>query len=260
MDSRPRATKFRNKSVFERMAGGGERRAFYQSRDEDEGSYRRGFYRGGYQPMTRFSGRRGRSFDFQSRPYSPSSRRVTLSSSDGPPSGDSTRRSFDGDSNRNKSWHHDRFEGQATTPGSTVFIRGLSKDVSEVKLKQLFQNAGCEVCMLKIERAPLTTAVVGFTRRDAATKAVDKVHNTHFMGETIRVMIWERDEEAMRRAVIQRQQQEREEEEQIRQELEAMQTSDIEGKLRWAKDNSSSNHQITLASQTPKRSVFERVS
>eukprot|EP01054_Gregarina_sp_Poly1_P001934 Gregarina_sp_Poly_1__1933@NODE_1505_length_3978_cov_198_357965_g997_i0_p2_GENE_NODE_1505_length_3978_cov_198_357965_g997_i0NODE_1505_length_3978_cov_198_357965_g997_i0_p2_ORF_typecomplete_len256_score32_33RRM_1/PF00076_22/2_1e07RRM_1/PF00076_22/8_5e03RRM_1/PF00076_22/3_1e03RRM_3/PF08777_11/2_7e06Limkainb1/PF11608_8/0_00063Limkainb1/PF11608_8/9_3e02RRM_5/PF13893_6/0_0035RRM_occluded/PF16842_5/0_0034DNA_pol3_a_NII/PF11490_8/0_003Btz/PF09405_10/0_14Btz/PF09405_10/8_5e02_NODE_1505_length_3978_cov_19 len=244
--------KFRNKSIFERIAGSGLRRGIDHDDVED---FRRGS-RMAYQPARPFGGyrRNGRQ---DSNPYSYSQRRITMAS---PAESGPYRRRVEGPpaASRSRSWNHDRFEGNVSAPASTVFIRGLTKEVSDAKLRALFQDAGCEVCMLKIERAPLTTAVVGFTRRDSAAKAVEKIHNTHFMGETIRVMIWERDEESLHKAVQMRQQQEREEEEQIRRELEAMQNSDLEGKLRWAKE--SSKRQITLASQTPKRSVFERVS
>eukprot|EP01056_Protomagalhaensia_sp_Gyna25_P005981 Protomagalhaensia_sp_Gyna_25__5980@NODE_929_length_2402_cov_13_122725_g735_i0_p2_GENE_NODE_929_length_2402_cov_13_122725_g735_i0NODE_929_length_2402_cov_13_122725_g735_i0_p2_ORF_typecomplete_len270_score31_10RRM_1/PF00076_22/6e08RRM_1/PF00076_22/9_7e03RRM_3/PF08777_11/1_7e06Limkainb1/PF11608_8/0_0007RRM_5/PF13893_6/0_0021DNA_pol3_a_NII/PF11490_8/0_011DUF2606/PF10794_9/0_039RRM_occluded/PF16842_5/0_052Btz/PF09405_10/0_26Btz/PF09405_10/2_7e02_NODE_929_length_2402_cov_13_122725_g735_i089811 len=240
------------------MAGGGDiagvRHGDGSLEEPRRGGPSSSYSTGSYRPTRFVSGGGGRRPGRPSeRYYSPASRRVAVG--DGP----YRQRSVDAVTRSTKSWRHDRFEGNVSVPASTVFIRGLTKDVSDNKLRALFQDVGCEVCMLKIERAPLTTAVVGFTRRDAAAKAVEKVHNTHFMGEPIRVMIWERDEEALRRAVQQRQQQEREEDEQIRQELEAMQNSDIEGKLKWAK-NQGSKHQVTLASQTPKRSVFERVS
>lgn len=149
-------------------------------------------------------------------------------------------------------WKHDRFDEDGNSVASSLFIRGLTKDVVDGRLAAVFENIGCHVTMLKIERAPLTTAVVGFARRDSAAKAFDALHNTMFMGNRIRLMIWQRDEEsAARKALEARREQDRIENEEIRKELLAMQQQ--------PKDNTPERH-VTMTHMETKRSVFERVS
>lgn len=112
--------------------------------------------------------------------------------------------------------------------------------------------------MVKVERAPLTTAVVGFNRRDHAIKAVEKVHGQRLMGSRIRVMVWNRDDSAAIKALQDRRATDREEELQMKQELMQMQRSKSpDSKMNAWGD---SNRRATMAHLAPKQSVFERVS
>jgi len=91
-------------------------------------------------------------------------------------------------------WVHDIFEDEnpISAPASQVFIRGLSKSITEDFLRKMVrQAAGSDVIGIRVDRGPLTTAIIGFRRADSAAKVKQAHHGAKIDGAFIKVSVVE---------------------------------------------------------------------
>mmetsp|Transcript_11344 Transcript_11344/g.25202 ORF Transcript_11344/g.25202 Transcript_11344/m.25202 type:complete len:224 (+) Transcript_11344:76-747(+) len=88
-------------------------------------------------------------------------------------------------------WGHDKFQGGTEVIGSEVFVRNLPKEVTSAQLHGLFARTGFRVTEIKIDRGPITTATVGFQRRDAAPMMAERCHGHIMGGAPIKVSVVE---------------------------------------------------------------------
>lgn len=82
-------------------------------------------------------------------------------------------------------WQHDQFDGPPTV-GSAVFVRGLPSRATAQQVGGLFSSAG-QVASVQVDSGPITTATVGFVRRDTASEAERRFHGQWFQGSQLKV-------------------------------------------------------------------------